>query len=273
MFYQIKDLAESESNIQSVICTHSLTMIDRAPAKSINHVIKDSENFTSKIEFLDNEQQDDGIREFLSQISEISGIKNSSIFYEKCFLLVEGPSEQNALPILYKTYFNRSLSEDGVILINLETNGQWSNALKFLRANKQRCTILLLDSDTQDSKRQVTKEKLRDIGFDETFLEEKCFFIGKKEFEDIYPNHRLVEICNSKYQRSDDNQWSEKDFEVLREKVKFSEELKKELNIQCKRIIGKPEIASSIANIMTKEEIEEDSVLKGLFETIKEIVT
>ena len=45
MFYMIQSLAENpESNMQSIICTHALTMIDRAPARTINHVIKNIDN-------------------------------------------------------------------------------------------------------------------------------------------------------------------------------------------------------------------------------------
>ena len=135
MFYIIKDLAEAEdSNIQSIICTHALTMIDRAPAKCINHIIKN--NNSSSVNFLTTDEDVD-ISEFLNQVSEISGFKNTNIFYEKCFLLVEGEGEENALPIMYKKCIGKSLIEDGIILINLQTNGQWSNALKFLNINKK----------------------------------------------------------------------------------------------------------------------------------------
>jgi hypothetical protein len=72
MFYIIKDkVEEANSNIQSIICTHSLTMIDRAESKCINHVIKDISTNESTIDFLDTENDSD-IKEFLNQISEIS---------------------------------------------------------------------------------------------------------------------------------------------------------------------------------------------------------
>ena len=126
----IQSLAENpESNMQSIICTHALTMIDRAPARTINHVIKNIDEST--ISFLATDDDID-IIDFLNNVSQISGLKNTNIFYEKCFLLVEGEGEENALPIMYKTCYGKSLIESGVVLINLQTNGQWSNALKFL---------------------------------------------------------------------------------------------------------------------------------------------
>lgn len=273
MFYIIKDLAEAEdSNIQSIICTHALTMIDRAPAKCINHVIKTNDKST--IEFLHTDNDID-ITEFLNHISEVSGFKNSNIFYEKCFLLVEGEGEENALPIMYKKYTERSLIEDGVVLINLQTNGQWSNALKFLHANKKNVTVLFLDTDTQypTSNSRVTKEKLEEIGFDGTYLTSNCFFIGTKEFEDIFTDIQYKGLCNAHFQKHDSSDWSEQNFLDIRGDNKFSESLKKTLSRNCRKSIGKPEISLKIAQSLTREDIICIEPIKKLFEKINEIIS
>ena len=274
MFYVINDLVQNEgSNVQAIICTHSLTMIDRAPARCINHIIGNESTDKSSVEYLES-YDDIDISDFLNQISEISGIKNSSIFYEKCFLLVEGESEQNALPIMYRKYTNRSLSEDGIILINLQTNGQWSNALKFLHANKEKCTVLLLDADTQytTSVNQVTKQKLEQIGFSPDFLTSKCFFIGNKEFEDVISDNQYTIICNSNFPRHDGNLWSASNFAEKRPDEKFSGSLKILLSRECKKSIGKPEIASAVAEVLNKEDIEQIEVIKNLFDKIQGII-
>lgn len=274
MFYVIRDLAEDPtSNIQSVICTHSLTMIDRAPAKSINHVLRNEIEEKSKITFLQTDDSDD-IKDFLNQISEISGIKNSSIFYEKCFLLVEGESEQNAIPILYKKYVKRDLIEDGIVLINLQTNGQWNNALKFLQKNKKECTVLLLDTDTQfpTSKNQVTLPKLQEIGFDSDFLNNNCFFIGTKEFEDVFSDSQLKRTSDRAFTKDDNSPWAESEFQSIRSDDKFSKSLKRLISTACKTNIGKPKIASEIANDLAREEIENINVLRLFFEKVTSII-
>lgn len=273
MFYIIRNLAEAEdSNIQTIICTHALTMIDRAPAKSINHVVNIDEK--SSIKFLEADDDND-IAEFLSQISEVSGFKNSNIFYEKCFLLVEGEGEENALPIMYKKYTDRSLVEDGVVLINLQTNGQWSNALKFLNKNKKEVTVLLLDSDTQypTSKSKVTKEKLEEVGFDSSFLASNCFFIGTKEFEDVFTDKQYTDLCNRSFQKDDNSAWLEQNFADIRGDVKFSESLKNMLSRDCRKSIGKPEISLKLAQFISKEEIEQIEPIKNLFQKINEIIS
>lgn len=272
MFYMIQRLAEDdESNIQSIICTHALTMIDRAPARTINHVIKNSDK--SIVNFLTtNEDQD--IIDFLNNVSQISGLKNTNIFYEKCFLLVEGEGEENALPVMYKTCFDRSLIECGVVLINLQTNGQWSNALKFLKSNKKNSTVLFLDTDTQypDSNSRVTKGKLEDIGFDEHFLNDNCFFIGTKEFEDVFSDLTYKNLCNDKFIKDNGSAWIENDFAQLRSADKFSEVLKQQLSRERKRSIGKPEISLELAKKLSKDEIENIQSIKSLFEKINQII-
>lgn len=273
MFYIIRDLAEAEnSNIQSIICTHALTMIDRAPAKCINHVIKNNDK--SIINFLATDEDQD-IAEFLSEISEVAGFKNSNIFYEKCFLLVEGEGEENALPIMYRTYTGKSLVEDGVILINLQTNGQWSNALKFLNANKKKSTVLFLDSDTQypTSKSRVTKEKLEAIGFDSSFLSTNCLFIGTKEFEDVFTDTQYMNLCNNKFPKDDGSLWSESDFLNLRSEPKFSEAIRVLLCQECRRTIGKPEISFEIAKALSKDEITAIVIIENLFVKINTIIS
>ncbi|RUM71508.1 MAG: hypothetical protein DSZ09_02940 [Sulfurovum sp.] len=273
MFYIIRDLAEEdESHIQSIICTHALTMIDRAPAKCINHVVK--ANDKSTVHFLSTDEDTD-ISDFLNEISEVSGFKNSNIFYEKCFLLVEGEGEQNALPIMYKKCKGRSLHEDGIVLINLQTNGQWSNALKFLNVNKKDCTVLFLDSDTQfkTSNSRVTKEKLEAIGFDKTYLINNCFFVGTKEFEDVFSDIQYKKLCNIHFRKYNDLDWTEEDFLNIREDGKFSEKLKILLSKSCKKSIGKPEISLKISQFLEKEEIICIEPVKKLFERINGIIT
>lgn len=169
MFYTLRDLSNnSSSQVQVIICTHSVSMIDRAPARIINHVKQ--ENGISYVDYLKDNNEED-IKEFLDNISEMSGIKNSSLFFERCFVIVEGDTEENALPTIYRKLVSRSLLEDGVVLINLEGNSSWESFLKLLNRNKSEATILFLDRDIQnDRSRKVTLDKLRQINFNDEFL-------------------------------------------------------------------------------------------------------
>lgn len=272
IFTTINQDARDNEHISAIICTHSLALIDRAPAESINHIRLDSQSAT--VEHLQSDDDDD-IKYFLSQVAEVSGLRNSDIFYEKAFLVVEGESEEASIGLLYKTYTGRSMPEDGVVLINIKTNGQWNNVLKFLSVNKSACTVILLDSDTQQagSTRQVTVKKLHDSGFDSSFLSDHCFFIGSKEFEDTYTDADLALMANQSFPKSDGSPWNDADFAKLRTCDKFSSELSRLISKERREQTTKPMIAYAMALTYDKTKISQNAVLRDLFEKVDSIVS
>lgn len=264
-------LGGTEDNVVAIICTHSLALIDRVSARSINQIKINDNSKGSIVTYLD-AADDESIAEYLRSVAETGGIRNSSIFYEKVFFVVEGESEENILGTLYKTYKGNYMADDGVVLINLQTNGQWSNALKFLSTNRKNNTVMLLDSDTQESKHRVTKEKLEEAGFDEDFLENNCFFIGGKEFEDVYPDGYLADMANTFFEKENGGTWSEADFKELRSENKFLQAIKQIISRECKTSIGKPEIAQKMGSYFTYNDIENMEAIKGVFDRIKNII-
>lgn len=272
IFTTINMDAHDNEHVSAIICTHSLALIDRAPAESINRIHLDGRGAT--VEYL-HANDDEGIKQFLSQVAEVSGLRNSDIFYEKAFLVVEGESEEASMGLLYKTYAGRTMPEDGIVLINIRTNGQWNNILKFLSANKSACTILLLDSDTQQSgsTRQVTTQKLQDSGFDASFLSNHCFFIGSKEFEDTYSDEDLALMANQKFPKSDGSTWSDTDFAALRALDKFSYEVSRLISTTHRGQATKPMIAYEMASLYDRTKISQNTVLRDLFEKINSIIS
>ncbi len=109
-------------------------MIDSVPVDSIR-LISRSTSGKSNIEYI--ESIGDGeVQEFMKVMCREMGLSNSHIFFEKAFIIVEGPSEMNYLPLAYRKLFNSSLSGDGITLINLMGNGAAVNFLKLLMTNK-----------------------------------------------------------------------------------------------------------------------------------------
>ena len=269
LYATIQSNLDVNNKVSVIICTHSLALIDRASARSINKLLV-SDGTYSSVSYLEDDSDED-IRNFLTQVAEVSGFKNSSVFYEKAFLVVEGESEEASMHELYKTYTGRSLAEDGIVLINLQTNGQWKNALKFLNKNRAACTVMLLDSDTQfpGSDCQVTKEKLEDIGFSATFLVEQCFFIGIKEFEDTYSDSDLCIVCNNAFPKNDGTAWVSSDFTSIRSASKFSDELRIAISRSHGSRVGKPMIALEMARYYAKSDIEANTILRNIFDKVK----
>lgn len=95
----IESTSHPHSRTQAIICTHAVTFVDRAPGQSIN-LISVCEDGNRQIKFFDSDT-DEELEDFLSTIGRAVGLTNSSLFFERAFLVVEGESEENALPILY----------------------------------------------------------------------------------------------------------------------------------------------------------------------------
>jgi putative ATP-dependent endonuclease of the OLD family len=278
MYYNLKQMTEEKKmNFQVFINTHSLQMIDRARANSIIHLVNNEGE--SNVNYLKGEE-DDEIRIFLNEVSEISGLKNSSIFLERCFLLFEGYTEEKALPIIYKRVKDKSPIEDGIVLHNLETNTNWQPFLKLLNKNKASATILTLDSDTKYStESRVTREKIKQIGFPDSFVDDNIVYFGEFEFEDVFDNHHIVAVLNKLYPKYESEQWAPTEVQALRGAGKFSSKLAEivkkyredHLDVEWDRL-RKPEFGEEIARVVPIDYILEQECFQKLFEMVEEII-
>ena len=276
MYYNLKERSEdSEDKLQVIICTHSIAMVDRAPPGIINHI--QNEGDQSSVDYLQG-GEDQEIKEFLDSISEISGIKNSSLFFERCFLIVEGDAEDNFLPVAYKKITGHTLAQDGIVLINLKGNSAWQQFLKLLSKNKTDATVLMLDSDVQiTTDAKVTKDKLKQIGFSEQFLSNNVFFIGNKEFEDIFSDAIICRCLNRYWMKISGETWTIQEIQSIRGLTKFSNELTK--IVEGYRTshpvsyshFGKPEFGRKMAEEITAKEFNDIKNFNQLINKLKQI--
>jgi putative ATP-dependent endonuclease of the OLD family len=276
IYYAIKSLSEDSSvKIQPIICTHSIVMIDRAPPRIINHV--KHVNGESFVEYLQS-NGDDELRTFLDSLSELSGISTSALFYERCFMIVEGETEYIALPKMYEKIYGKSFLETGVMIINIGGNGAWKNFLKLLNANRKNSTLLVLDSDTQNqTSTKVNKKDLERIGFDDEFLKNNVFFIGNNEFEDIFSPSQVCKCLNQYYKKNGSELWCIEDVESISKEGKFSENLERMVNryifeseMHDKRF-RKPDFGENISEILEPDEILGMNIIPTIFTKINEI--
>lgn len=275
MYYSIRDITyQKESHIQAIVCTHSLTMVDRAPSKIINLIKKDI-NGHSDVDYLKSEG-DTEIESFLNSVTSNMGISNSSIFYERCFILVEGITEENALPMLYNKCFNRTLSESGIKIINIKGNGSWYNFVRLLGKNKSHLMLTLLDSDSKETGTScsLTIANLKSMGFDEDFLKKNVFYIGNKEFEDRFSSELYVKCLNLFWKKEDGDIWSIEEIDLFKTDEKFSDKIVNEA-AKSSRIFEpgkrctKETLAIRMAELIDASEIPEELLV--LFEEANRI--
>lgn len=258
IYDMLQDRARAEG-AQCVVCTHSIHLIDRAPADSICLIERPDASRRTVRRILPTPGEGD-VRGFLADIGRSLGLTNTALLYEKAFLLVEGASEENALPFYYRTLYGRSMAEDGIHVINLYTCGAWKAALDIVFKNRREYVHLLLDGDCKrpNSSARLTPERIREAG-GEGFLRDRVTFVGDKELEDAWPTPPILRTLDEHYPRRDQAPWSAAHVEPFRQAEKPSKHLQSLINGHSspgsRGHASKPEIASRIAAASTREEV------------------
>ncbi|MHB1416643.1 MAG: ATP-dependent nuclease [Chloroflexota bacterium] len=280
LYKTIKSIVEeTESKNQVILCTHSLFIVDAAPASSIKLVRRDDSGSTT-IEYLDS-FGDEAVRQFVQHMCREMGLSNSHIFFEKCFIVLEGQTEVNFLPLAYRKKYGSALSEDGITLVNLEGNGAAVNFLKLLMKNKKELTLVFLDADTTELRKNKVlaahnkivdgMDKAEYIRFVEDFFANKVLYVGSQEFEDTFSDEVITSCLNRERPKNDKSSWTVEEIREIRTKAKkFSRELVKAVKEQCPpHYIGKPELGTLLSE--TVEEGQIPDVVVELFEKARRI--
>lgn len=272
-----KNVQESVSapalRTQCFVCTHSVTLVDRAPSSAINliHYNGDSSRHIRRIKLADNDGE---IISFFNEIGRAIGLTNTAILYERGFLVVEGETENDSLPILYRTLYGCSMAEDGIVLINLHTCSAWKAAVEFLLKNRMDLTQFLLDTDcnSPDSFANLSPEAFMEFGCDDNFLTDHVTFVGDREFEDSFAADLIVLALNEAFPREDGRLWTAAEIQTLKKSSqKFSEDLQKlilkETVRHRKSSARKPDIAVAIASRCDENAIPLE--IKKAFESLR----
>jgi putative ATP-dependent endonuclease of the OLD family len=269
-----KIVRDEKTRTQAILCTHAPKMINRAPTLHIRRLSLD-ENGCTQVEQLLTDGDED-VEEFLRQLARELGITNTLMFYERCFILVEGATEENVLPILYRKIYDKSLLEDGIRLINVKSNGAAKEFLKLMKRNRKELTIVFLDSDTSESNlAQLTEEVFKNDSIRDDFVEDRLLYVGDQELEDAFPNEVIAQALQECWPRENGNKWEPIDIEPLREQnSKFSDALKQDLVYEhavreCRSTWTKPKFGKVLARTCTKDQIPD--AIRYLFEIARHI--
>lgn len=258
---------------QALICTHSLTLIDHAPARSINVLTRDPSSGITDISYLEVEEEDADVEEFLCGLARELGLSNTVLFYERCYILIEGATEENALPLLYHKMFTRFPIDDGIRLINLEGKSARRPILRILGQNRSDITLSLIDSDAKP----FFENELAVVEFKADI--DHVIWIGVKEFEDAFSDEVICRCLDRQWSRQDERSWRAEDIQPLRERArtstrnkdKFSDNLIKMVNRETLGGItaSKPELGRAIGRTCTVEDIPQP--IRELFTKAREI--
>jgi predicted ATP-dependent endonuclease of OLD family len=238
---QLKRLTEGP--MQILICTHSIPIIDRLPATAVRQMVPQPDTQLTSIEYLTSSDED--VASFLESVGHGVGFSNSLLFYERCFIIVEGPTEEKALPILYRKVHGRSLIEDGIRLFAAESCSAVVGLARLLHLQRKN-VVILLDADAQTSV-AGSVARLGAVGYD---VETRIVYVGNSEFEDAFSDECLLDCINQHYPRSDGREWLVGDIAPYRSNSggKFSHDfLEVSVGREARKHVAKPEFGRKLA--------------------------
>ena len=266
---QVMDLVREQSHIpyvNVVVATHSMNLIDGVDIADVVHL--KLERGRTVMERLGVETHDN-IDHFYGKIAASLGVRNSVLLHERCFLAVEGETEQQAFPLLFRLSEGMSLQSAGIALWACGNNEGALHLAHYLVSHGRRVQ-LMIDADSR-------KQKLfKDAGLRQRFGPERdniVHFIGgpeeEQEFEALFPDTLWARIANERWPRRS-GQWETKDFANIR-RAKFSSEALNMLKEGSERgPQGKPDMMQLFAGSLRSPE-EVPAQLRDAFRQLREL--
>jgi energy-coupling factor transporter ATP-binding protein EcfA2 len=195
-----------------VVATHSMNLIDGVDIADVVH-LKLGEGGRTHIECLTDDSHD-GIDFHLGQIAAALGLRNSVLLHERCFLAVEGDTEQQSVPVLFRLSQKISLQAAGIALWECENNEGALHLARYL-IKHQRTVHLMVDADSRSNKLFAT-ERLKRFGIDPAT---QVSYVGEadgfNELEELFDDQVWAATANRHWPRSQ-TPWEPGDFAAHR---------------------------------------------------------
>lgn len=192
------------------------------------------------------------------------GIENTHLFFTRKILIVEGESEQVAIPILFEKYREKNLHNQLVSIFNVKGREGMPHLARVIKELMADVPItVLVDSDL--AFRPRTKALLEHLA---QYAQVRRFEIGCKEFEDAFDDEVIYEAVLT-YCEAAEEKWTKEAIEENRRRLlqnpqyKFGDALAKLADTD------KIAIAEAIARYCPAEKIPQK--LKELFDSLAEL--
>ncbi len=186
---------------------------------------------------------------FASDLAEQLGVSTSSILFERCFLLVEGPTEKRSFPKLFRLATGVSLREAGVVLLDAGGNTSAPKFAAYL-TGMQKPVYAIVDQDSLHDRQKVfSTGNLKAHGI----LEDHIAYLGNpNELEELFSDTQWSDMANAHWPRQDRIPWIQGDFAEHRaEGKKFSEAVSVMVSREARRHASKPDLMTGMAESIT----------------------
>ncbi|WP_067479642.1 ATP-dependent nuclease [Actinomadura hibisca] len=245
---QIMQLIRDQSalpHVNVMVATHSMNLIDGVDIAGVVNLRL--ENDRTVMERLDADTHE-GLDLHLQQIAASLGLRNSVLLHERCFLAVEGETEQQAIPILFRLSEGLSLQAAGIALWACSNNEGALHLAGYL-AKHGRSVMLMVDADSRSAPKGIFKTQRlvqyfgKDVANYVKFVGEPA---GHSELEELFPDSQWAAVANQIWPKT--ALWTPQEFAVLRGQGKFSSKVLEMLKSQSEDGPGgKPEMMYRLA--------------------------
>ncbi|RXQ89492.1 DUF2813 domain-containing protein [Ancylomarina salipaludis] len=125
-----KKLYSQINNIvgQKIVSTHSTYIAGSAKIKEIRSIVK-KDNSTLIGKIVEDELTTEEIRKISRQVINTRG----ELYFSKVIILCEGETEEQALPLLLKKHFSKSIVELGIDIVGISGGGNYFPFIYFLK--------------------------------------------------------------------------------------------------------------------------------------------
>jgi energy-coupling factor transporter ATP-binding protein EcfA2 len=215
-------------NVSVLVATHSMNLIDGVDISDVVHLKLD--NHRTVVERLGAGLLGEDIDAHLGKIAAAVGLRNSVLLHERCFLAVEGETEQRAFPLLFRLCQGLSLQAAGIALWACFNNEGALHLARYL-VQHGRTIMLVVDADSRNVSKGIFKTpKLNQFFGPHTHRYVK--FLGEpdqdapeqekyNELEEIFDDAVWARVANRIWPRTEGT-WQVDDFTDLRGQGKFS---------------------------------------------------
>jgi putative ATP-dependent endonuclease of the OLD family len=267
-----RDLAElirdqaALDHVRVIVATHSLNLIDKVDIADVVHLrLVDDRTAVERLLSDDHEATD----QHLVNIAAAMGLRNSVLLHERCFVGVEGPTETQSLPMIFRAATGMSLQSTGIALLPGNGNRGALQVARYLNEHGRRVHFLVdNDSSTDTSTRRLfSPDSLQAIGL----TDEQIHLVGApNELEELFSNEQWADTANAAWRRVDGQDWVEDDFDALRSQGKFSSQLEEMVRPNAlESPSGKPGYLFELASRLNGPE-DVPAQLRQTFETLAE---
>lgn len=136
---------------QKIVATHSSYIAGSANLKEIRSIVKNSDSTAiGKIE--ESNLKPEEIRKINRQVINTRG----ELYFSKVIILCEGETEEQALPLLLKKYFNKTTIELGIDIVGIDGGGNYFPFIYF--ANKLNLKWFILSDGEGNIIKKIKKD-------------------------------------------------------------------------------------------------------------------